>query len=72
MSGPEHAWVALYRGALLELDLEKLPEKIAVATSAMEERLLALDQMQEGREERRALQDALRNLRLLRRSEGAV
>ena len=63
-------WVELYRSAILELDIERLPEKIQVAGKAIEARIQALDGNNDCREERHALQDARRNLRLLERSEG--
>jgi hypothetical protein len=56
MSGREQAWVGLYRSALLELDLDKLPEKIDAATRAVEARLHELNGDQSLREERHALQ----------------
>ena len=31
-------WLVLYRAALLELDLQKMPERIALANKALQER----------------------------------
>ena len=70
MSQQEQTWVGLYRSAILELDLEKLPERIGIARSAIEERLQALAGSKVSLEERQALHDARRNLRLLERNEG--
>ena len=70
MSEQKQAWVELYREAILELDMGKLPERIAAASRAIEERVHALNGSQDSRAEREALQDARRNLRLLQRSEG--
>jgi hypothetical protein len=69
VSQQEQTWMGLYRGAILELDLDKLPARICAARSAIEERLQALAGSKDSREERQALQDAQRNLRLLERNE---
>jgi len=34
----ENKWLALYKAALLELDLKKMPERIALASKALQER----------------------------------
>ena len=70
MSQQEQTWVGLYRSAILELDLQKLPERIRTARTAIEERLQALAGSKVSREERQALHDARRNLRLLEGNEG--
>jgi hypothetical protein len=65
-SGPD--WLKLYQAALLEVDRKKLPDLIEQAHDAINKRrqLLAT---QNGRDatERQALEDALQNLRVLRR-----
>ena len=60
-------WQERYTRAILELDQGKLPERIAEARRAIRDRveeILAGLQMSPD-EERRALNNALRNLRLL-------
>jgi hypothetical protein len=59
-------WQALYHAALLELDPVKLPERIEQAHSAIEEYLAAVRQRSDG-DEWQTLEDALQNLRVLRR-----
>lgn len=64
-------WTVLYHTALLELDLSRLPERIREAQVAIQERLRELNN-QEGStalEERRAMYDALHNLRVLAKTE---
>lgn len=67
----QHRWTVLYHTALLELDLSRLPERIREAQVAIQERLQELH-TQEGSmalEERRAMYDALHNLRVLSKTE---
>lgn len=64
----EH-WEALYRAALLELDREKLPARIRAAEDAIRLRLVSLASDSDHHGERRAIEDALQNLRVLRETE---
>lgn len=64
----EH-WEALYRAALLEFDREKLPGCIRAAEEAIHLRLLSLDGSSDHHGERRAIEDARQNLRVLRETE---
>lgn len=64
----EH-WEALYGAALLELDREKLPDCIRAAEEAIHGRLISFDGGSDHHGERRAIEDALQNLRVLRETE---
>ena len=64
----EH-WETLYSAALLELDRGKLPQVLRIAQDALRDRLAYLNQGSDHAEERRAIADALQNLRVLRESE---
>jgi hypothetical protein len=68
----EQRWVELYRTALLELDCTMLPERIRYAHDAIQKRLAKLATNGTGKSalaEQRALEDALRNLRILAKTE---
>jgi hypothetical protein len=60
-------WVELYRSALMELDPAQLPQKIEVAHQAIQQRINELLLQKDGAHEHLALEDALRNLRSLKR-----
>jgi hypothetical protein len=60
-------WPLKYREALLETDHEKLSERIADAEAAIFDRLQQLSQSQDGQAERKAIQDAVNALRLIKR-----
>ena len=60
-------WIELYRSALMELDRGQLPEKIEAARQAIEARINQLPLQKDHVEEHRELEDALRNLRSLKR-----
>jgi hypothetical protein len=60
-------WVELYRSALMELDRTQLPQKIEAANHAIQRRINELLMQKDGAQEHLALEDALRNLRSLRR-----
>jgi hypothetical protein len=60
-------WVELYRTALMELDRTQLPQKIDVASSAIQLRINELLLQKKISQEHLQLEDALRNLRSLRR-----
>jgi hypothetical protein len=68
MNIEQQSWIDLYRAALLELDPEKLHQKIAEAHTAIRMRIeiLAIDSGGSA-EERQDLLDALRALNTLRR-----
>jgi BMFP domain-containing protein YqiC len=59
-------WHAIYRAAVLECDPKKLQEYVQAAEQAIEQRSASL-KSQISSEERLAMQDALSNLRVLRR-----
>jgi len=60
-------WVELYRSALMEFDRVRLPEKIDAANQAIPRRMHELLLQKKSLPEHRDLEDALRNLRSLRR-----
>ena len=60
-------WVELYRSALMELDHAQLPQKIDVAHQAIQQRINELLLQKNTTHEHLALEDALRNLRSLKR-----
>ena len=60
-------WQRDYQAALLEPDSEKLVNLVAAAEAAIFKRLQAIGQSQDHRVERQAIEDALANLRVLRR-----
>jgi len=63
----EQDWMVLYRAAVAEADPRKLASRIAEAEQAIKQKLRQM--MQEGTstsDERKSLEDALHQLRLLR------
>ena len=60
-------WQREYQSALLELDRKKLPERVAVAETAVFKRLQAMAQSSDHQAERQAIEDALASLRVLKR-----
>jgi len=60
-------WVELYRSALMELDRSVLVSKIEAAHHAIQKRINELLLQKDGAQEHLALEDALRNLRSLKR-----
>jgi hypothetical protein len=59
-------WKQLYAAAMLELDPTKLPQRIAAAYQAILERMEELHTRSSDGEQQ-ALNDAVRNLRILRK-----
>jgi len=59
-------WVDLYHSALLEVDYQKLPERLKLAEDAIQARLRILP-VSGGTEELSRIQDARQNLRLLQK-----
>ena len=64
---PYPRWQVSYRDALVELDRDKLIERVSQAESAIFARLQALTPSSESLMERQAIGDALANLRCLKR-----
>jgi len=60
-------WRNEYRAALLELDREKLAERVMAAETAIFKRLQAISQSSDNLAERQAIEDALASLRVLKR-----
>jgi hypothetical protein len=65
LTSQNQAWTVFYKGALLELDQQKLPERIALAKKAMKERLQPLEASSDHHFERQDFEDAANNLRVL-------
>jgi len=64
---PYPRWQACYRDALIELDEGKLIERVRQAECAIVDRMEALPSCRESLMELQAIEDALANLRCLRR-----
>ena len=63
-----YVWEEVYKAAVLELDREKLPERVHAAKAAIDVRLHELQLDHGGTpEERQALSDALATLNVIRR-----
>jgi hypothetical protein len=63
---PNYGWQELYRSAVLELQLEDLPQRISAAENAIQRRITELRSDDSGAaEEYIACDDALRMLRFL-------
>ncbi len=60
-------WQPEYQAALLELDTEKLRERVAAAETAIFNRLQAISHGSNHTGERQALEDAFASLRVLKR-----
>ena len=60
-------WQNEYAAALVELDREKLPERVAAAETAIFNRLQTISQSSDHRAEHQAIEDALAALRVLKR-----
>jgi len=66
-NGNAREWKKIFQEALVEVNPEKLKEKIAESEVAISQRLQALDSAPDGVEELRALQDASNALLVLKR-----
>jgi len=60
-------WQHEYKAALLELNRERLLERVTAAETAIFNRAQAMSQSADGNAERQAIEDALANLRVLKR-----
>jgi len=60
-------WLDLYRAALLELDLEKMPERIALAKKALQERWEEIQKSCGHYGEKLEIEYAKRNLQVAKR-----
>jgi hypothetical protein len=63
----QNKWLAPYKAALLELDLQKMPERIALASKALQERTRELQGVGGCYGEKLEIEYALRNLQAARR-----
>jgi len=59
-------WQLPLQQAILEVDRNRLPDKIQKAETAVHERVRALEQRASGHEERLALSDAMSTLKALK------
>jgi hypothetical protein len=62
-------WQKEFQAAILELNREKLADRVVMAERAISKRLQALSQSSDSVGERQAIEDALSSLRLLKRNE---
>jgi len=62
-------WEEAYEAAVLELDQVQLPERIRVATTVLQESLQRLGESPQDSHERQWIEDAMRTLEMLRRTE---
>jgi len=62
-------WQNEYQAALVELDLKRLPERVAAAESAIFNRIQVISQSSDHQAERQTIDDALAALRILKRDE---
>jgi hypothetical protein len=62
-------WQNEFQAAILELDREKLEERVMAAETAIFKRLQAIAQSSDHSGEREAIEDALSSLRTLKRNE---
>ena len=69
---PYPRWQTCYRDALIELDEDKLIERVRQAERAIVDRLEALPTCRESLMELQAIEDALANLRCLKRETFAT
>jgi hypothetical protein len=60
-------WQNEHQAALVELDREKLPERVAASETAIFNRLQAISESSDHQAERQAIEDALTALRVLKR-----
>jgi hypothetical protein len=62
-------WQQEYQAALLELDPDKLRERVEIAETAIFKRLQAISQYPDFGAEREAIEDALADLRVLKQEK---
>ena len=62
-------WQNEYQAALVELDREKLPERVAAAETSIYKRLQQMAQNSDHHTERQVIEDALAALRVLKKDE---
>jgi hypothetical protein len=60
-------WLSLYKAALLELDLQKMPERIVLANRALQERSRQLQGSSGHYGEKLEIEYAMRNLHVAER-----
>jgi hypothetical protein len=65
----DKSWFEVYKAAVLELDLQKLPERIVAAKEAVQVRLKEIQGDTDHHAERQHIDDALSSLRTLEREK---
>ena len=63
------SWFEVYKAAMLELDLQKLPGRIVAAKVAVQLRLKGIQGDTDHHAERQQIEDALNSLRTLEREK---
>lgn len=69
LASEDKAWFDVYKAAMLELDPQKLPERIVAAKEAVHLRLKAIEGNSDHHAERQQIEDALNSLRILEREK---
>ena len=69
LASEDKSWFEVYKAAMLELDLQKLPGRIVAAKEAVQLRLKEIQGDTDHRAERRQIEDALSSLRTLEREK---
>ena len=67
VSKNEERWFVLYRAALLELDMRKMPKRIVLARQVLEERMRDLKSARGNHMERLEIEHAIQNLHVAER-----
>jgi hypothetical protein len=65
-------WQNIFQEALLELNRERLKERVAAAEAAIARRLQSISQERDSEAERLALADALSSLRILKKESSGL
>ena len=69
LASEDKSWFEVYRAAVLELDAQKLPERIVAAKQAVQLRLKEIQGNTDHHAERQQIEDALSSLPTLEREK---
>jgi hypothetical protein len=69
LASEDKPWFEVYKTAMLELDPQKLPERIVAAKEAVRLRLKDIEGDSDHHAERQQIEDALNSLRILEREK---
>lgn len=69
LASDDKPWFEVYKAAVLELDLQKLPGRIVAAKEAVQLRLIEIQGDADHHAERQQIEDALSSLRTLEREK---